>query len=618
MKKGAFLTFLVMILTSLLCVGLYHTDNKYTHQSPQPINGILFYEEQQPLTYLTRQWMVYPDVLLTPEEVDTYQGYRYYENIGENGKNESGSRTYRMTFLLPEETREYALELPEIFSACKLYVNDRILLQLGEPSPENYQEGISNRVVPFTAAGKTELLLAVSDFSGVNCGLTYPPSFGPAEDILSAREMRLFLHEGLVVLSLLGAVLSMLLGINGNQKRGLLGSLLCLCLAIITGYPLYHGILTTAVQPWYTLEPVCYYALLLLALLLQCTIYEIQPKSRLYLSLPCMIGILATIISFGGASILPESTIHGFSQLSAGLKYYTASTLLVLSIRALQKEKCHSTFLLCGSSALVVCLIFDRLLPLYEPIYGGWFGEIGGCLLAGSIVLAVWIDAVHAYRYRLIYETNLLQMQQQLEMQKNHYHQLSEQIRLAKEASHDLRHHIRALRSFAEQQQWEHLKDYLDAYEPHVQKRQLLQWSEHHTADAILQYYSVLAKELDAVYDVRLTIPPDLAFPDDELCIILSNLLENAIDAVSRQENGIKEIYLRGSLINNCLGIVADNTFSGQIKQNNGMFLSTKRAGYGLGLQSVQTIVEKHNGIADFSAEDGRFKTSVFIPLPNL
>ena len=50
MKKGLILTLLTVLLTTLFCAGLYKTDNKYTHPSPQPINGILFYEEQQPLT----------------------------------------------------------------------------------------------------------------------------------------------------------------------------------------------------------------------------------------------------------------------------------------------------------------------------------------------------------------------------------------------------------------------------------------------------------------------------------------------------------------------------------------------------------------------------------------
>ena len=66
------------------------------------------------------------------------------------------------------------------------------------------------------------------------------------------------------------------------------------------------------------------------------------------------------------------------------------------------------------------------------------------------------------------------------------------------------------------------------------------------------------------------------------------------------------------------LGIVADNTFNGEIKQKNGIFLSTKHEGQGHGLRSIQTIVEKYDGIVDFFADDGIFRVTIFIPLRNL
>lgn len=612
LKKGLCFSMLTLFLVSLLCIGLYHADNKYTHKSLQPINGILFYEDG--LSYLTRQWVVYPDVLLTPADVDTYEGYRYYEDIGEAGKNESGSKTYHLTLMLPEETKEYALELPEIFSACKLYLNDRLLLQLGNPAPESYQEGLSSPIATFSAEGKTELLLAVSDFSGINCGLTYPPAFGSPADVLSARETRLFIHRSLVLLALLGAVLSLTFGLKGKQKNGILTCLLCLCLTVVTGYPLYHGMLTTAVQPWYTIEPSCYYAMLLLALLLQCSIYGLQPKQRLLFSIPCIIGFGATLVSFGGASILPKGTAHVFSLLSAGLKYYTALSLLALSLWALLKNKAHSILLLCSTTALATCLFWDRFLPLYEPIYGGWFGEIGGGLFVFSLAAALWLDAVDAYKFRLTYEASLQQMEQRLALQKEHYQQLSHQIHLAREAGHDLRHHMRIMRSFAEQKDWVRLDTYLQNYETHTQKRQLKLWSEHPVADAVLQHYVNTAETVHCIYDVSMNIPPDLPFPDEDLCIILSNLLENAIDAVSSQASGIKRIYLRGEMTSHHLGIVIDNTYDGTIQTKNGIFLSTKHKGCGLGLQSVLTIVERHNGLADFSTENGIFHTSLLIP----
>lgn len=128
--------------------------------------------------------------------------------------------------------------------------------------------------------------------------------------------------------------------------------------------------------------------------------------------------------------------------------------------------------------------------------------------------------------------------------------------------------------------------------------------------------YVAIAKEQNAVYDVQLTIPPDIVFPDDELCIILSNLLENTMDAASQQVDGDKRVYLRGELLNYRLGFVANNTFNGEIKQKNGIFLSTKHEGQGL--RSIQTIVEKYDGIVDFFADDGIFRVTIFIPLRNL
>lgn len=619
-KKGLFAAALTILLSSLLCLGLYHLDNKYTKEDIHPINGILFYPEETNLCYLIRQWLLYPDVLLTPEDVDNYSDYRYYQDIGGRNvysENESlqGSMTYRLTLLLPDEMQEYALELPEVFSACKLYINDRLLLQLGDPTPEHYQEKLGSQIITFSAAGKTELLLAVSNFSGINQGLTYPPAFGTAAAVLAAREGRILLHGGLTLFALLGVLLAISFGMRENKQKGILTGLLCLSLSVVTGYPLYHGLLITGVQPWYTMEPACYYALLFLALLLQCTIYELNLRHRLLLTIPCMAGLFITLIRFGGAALLPEGTAQIFSWVSMGLKYYTAICLPGLSLWALWRKKCHSVLLLGGSSALAACLIWDRLLPLYEPIYGGWLGEIGGILLTVSLITALWMDAVDAYRFRLSYETSLYQMKQRLALQREHYEQLSQQVQLVRESIHDLRHHMRTMRGLAEQDQWTRLRNYLEEYEVHVKERDITIWSDHPIADAVLGYYAAAASELNASYDVRFAVSPKMPFPDDELCIVLGNLLENAIDAVACQKDGSRQIYLRGESADGHLVIAADNTFDGQLHQKNGVYLSTKHPGPGLGLNSITTIAEKYGGLADFSAEKGVFRASIFIPL---
>ncbi len=608
---------LTVLLTSLLCVGLYRWDNKYTQPGIQPISGLMFYPPETEVCWLIREWMLYPDVLLTPGEVYDYSGYRTYGDIGGKTDGEWDRMTYRLTLLLPETVREYAVELPEIFSACRMYVNDRMVLELGDPAEETYREGIQNRVVTFSASGVTELLIASADRSGVLAGMTYPPAIGTPEAIFAMREGRLLLHGGFVLTALLGTGISLLFLMKGDWKRGLLSALLCLCAAVVSGYPLLHGRFVTGVQPWYTIEPAGYYGLLLLSLFLYGGTCGLSWKRQVLTALPCLLGFLLTLFRFGAASILPSETAALFSVVSAGLKFYTAGCLAGLAVYGIRKEQCRSGTLLCGAAALAVCLVCDRLFPVYEPIYGGWFGEIGGILLAVVLTAVLWMDAAEAYRQRMQYEASVLRLEQRLAIQKEHYMQLAAQVRLAREAGHDLRHHLRVLRQYAEEEDWKHLTEYLNDYEPHIRERGVQQYSEHPAADAVLSYYAAAAERLNAVYDVRFAVPADLTVPDDELCILLGNLLENAVQALEAQMYGERRLYLRGDIQDRKLRLVLDNTFSGNVREKDGRFLSVKRPGYGLGISSINTIAEKYGGMTSFGATGNQFHSLILIPLKN-
>ncbi len=610
MDKRKWIPAAVSLICSALCILLYFCDNKYTVDSMQPISGILLYEDDGDAVPLIREWMIYPNVLLTPETADTYTGYRCYGDIG--GEREyTGDITYCMTLVLPEEPEIYAVEITEIFSSCRVYVNDTCILSLGSQGTDGYAEGIACRPAVFEASGITELMITASDRSGINSGMTYPPMFGKAGDVAAVRELRLLVHSGTMLLCLIGAFLSLVLNTSGKQK--VLNVLLCLAAAVQTGYPLYHGIFVTPAQPLYTIEPLCSCGILLLSVILCCSVCGIRGYRRLLFLLPGLCGVLFTLIRFGLAAFLPYTVSEVFSVTVSILKYVTSAILVYLAISKPAPES--SAILLAGTFANAVCLIWDRLLPLYEPVAGVWFNELGSFLLAASAAAVLWMDAAEAYRFRLTYRDGLLRMEQRLAMQKEHYTQLSAQVRLAREASHDLRHHLRVLSGFAETQNWPALQNYLEEYTSHLQSREVHVWSDHGTADAILSYYAGECKKIGAIYDVRFSVPSDLAFPDNELCIVLGNLLENAVEAMKVQKHGLKKLYLRGECYDGYLRIVLDNTFSGIIEKKNGIFLSTRHSGYGLGLSSVLTIAEQHGGLADFTDCDGIFRSSVLLPL---
>ncbi len=574
----------------------------------------MFWEDED-WSLLIREWVYYPDVLLEPSTVSTYDGYRKYVNIGSEPTIQHGTGTYHLTLLLPEEEETYSLSLPEIFSAYRLFINDELVLQKGDPTPETYVEEISNETVIFSASGQTNLLIATNGQSSISSGMVYPPAFGNAEDVFDVQLIRLFLHGFWILGSILLGLLSLTFGMKGDKTKGFLGVILALCIIGITGYPLLHEWWITSYSLWYTVEAISHYALLFLAILLFCNLREIPSRRAFLLATPCGIGILLSLIYWQNNGSLHANATALFSTISFALKGYTALCLIALSIKGVSQTKAPSSLPLLGTLAFSTCLIWDRIFPMYEPIYGGWFNEIGGILLATSLACTLWLDAVSAYRFRLSYSENLNRMESRLELEKNHYRELHHQIQKARETAHDVRHHIRVLRSMANHGEYNQLSAYLDAYEPYIMEHQVQVWSEHPTADAVLSQYASKAKSLGATFDVRLVLPQEFAFPDDELCVILSNLLENATDAIKEQASGEKKIHMRGEISNHRLYILMENTFDGIVVQHDDHYLSKKHAGLGLGLSSIASIATQRGGLTDFNATENCFTSSVMIPL---
>ena len=100
---------------------------------------------------------------------------------------------------------------------------------------------------------------------------------------------------------------------------------------------------------------------------------------------------------------------------------------------------------------------------------------------------------------------------------------------------------------------------------------------------------------------------------DQDWCIILANLLDNAIEAsekvADKKEIAVKlETYPYGAVIN------ISNSYE-QICLKNGQLITTKenRLGHGLGYQSIRQAVQKYKGSIEFHAEDGKFTANIVL-----
>lgn len=107
-------------------------------------------------------------------------------------------------------------------------------------------------------------------------------------------------------------------------------------------------------------------------------------------------------------------------------------------------------------------------------------------------------------------------------------------------------------------------------------------------------------------------------FDDIELSILLSNLLSNAQEACNRIQNNTvkKEVDIKIHQRKQFLYIQISNSFNGKIAKRDGTFLSSKRQNRssGIGLQNVENIVEKYEGIMKFSNDKNIFTVKILLP----
>lgn len=122
--------------------------------------------------------------------------------------------------------------------------------------------------------------------------------------------------------------------------------------------------------------------------------------------------------------------------------------LLFQAYYSYQKESLTSPILLIGTVLFASSLTADRMYPSYEPIYGGWFQEIGTFLLVVSIGYELWQDLSKTYRAKLLLEEETHYLAKQIEIQKAHYQELTERIDESIRLRHDHRHHMQTVTTY--------------------------------------------------------------------------------------------------------------------------------------------------------------------------
>lgn len=182
---------------------------------------------------------------------------------------------------------------------------------------------------------------------------------------------------------------------------------------------------------------------------------------------------------------------------------------------------------------------------------------------------------------------------------------------------HDYHNHIQVMKAYLEFKNYSGLHSYLDNLSEDLITLDSVIKTGNMMCDAILNTKISIALLHEITLNIKTSVPKNIPLTDLELCVIIGNLFDNAIEGcltLSNPELRFIRIYIRS--LNENLYIAFTNACLGKRKKKHGKFFTTKQGkDHGFGLNRIDIIVKKYAAFINRQSEDGVFAVEIMFPL---
>ena len=203
----------------------------------------------------------------------------------------------------------------------------------------------------------------------------------------------------------------------------------------------------------------------------------------------------------------------------------------------------------------------------------------------------------------------------QRELIETHYKEVENMYRQIRGWRHDYRNHIQLMKVLASNGDMDGIKAYLDELDTDLNTVDTVVKTGNAMADAILNSKISLAQSRGITVHCDAHIPVQLKTSEIDLCCIIGNLFDNAIEASQKLPLDQRLIRVYMDMKNTQLYISFTNfTATGKLQKVGKLFATSKGEGHGFGLVRIDAIVERLDGYLSRNSEDGAFTTEILIP----
>lgn len=235
-------------------------------------------------------------------------------------------------------------------------------------------------------------------------------------------------------------------------------------------------------------------------------------------------------------------------------------------------------------------------------------------LMVSGILLAVVIVVYIMFRFfERIYDRRITSYQNKLlQKEMEEVHNIYMTMRGWR---HDYHNHMQSLKAYIAMGNVEEAGEYLSGLETDLDDINLLFNTGNLNADAILNSKISLAINNGINVNYKASLPETMTITDIDLCVLLGNLIDNAVEANRSVEEGDKFIRLYIGELKKQLYISVSNATTETVRKIDEEYISKKRGDHGHGLKRINNIVDKYEGYINRKNEPGVFVTEVMLPM---
>jgi len=272
--------------------------------------------------------------------------------------------------------------------------------------------------------------------------------------------------------------------------------------------------------------------------------------------------------------------------------------------------------------SIPVTSVILSVTSVYEPIVSNKFS--GAAVFSCISILFINLFVFHLLDHTVqqVNETNHYKYREkQLLMQTEHFENIIEGYHQVRRVRHDMMNHLVALHGYLQNEQCDDAIEYIKKINESIDFNRIGIVSNNVAIDALISNRKSKAIKAGIYFEEKVSLPGKLQIDDMDMCIVIGNILNNAIEACQRMKNEQmkKHIMLNINYKKGHIFIEVENTYDLRtVKQEEGKFISSKKYQWkydvGLGMSNIERIINKYGGVYQTDLSEVIFKIKIMLP----